>query len=71
MKFYSFQVIFSSSKNATALVVATLVDKGLLDYSEKISQYWPEFACNGKENMILADLLKHQVSPFTKLCFSK
>lgn len=36
----SLQVVFSSSKVITAIVVAWLVDKGHLDYAEKISTYW-------------------------------
>ena len=36
--------------------------RGLLDYQEKISKYWPEFAQNGKENITLAQFLVHSVS---------
>jgi len=35
-----------------------LRDKGLLDYGEKVSTYWPEFAQNGKENVTLADVMR-------------
>ena len=37
-----------------------MVDKGLLDYESKISKYWPEFGRNGKENITLKQLLKHE-----------
>ena len=37
-----------------------LVDKGLLDYDEKISLYWPEFSKYGKANITLADVLRHE-----------
>ena len=40
--------IFSSTKSLTAIVVACQVDRGLLDYGEKVAKYWPEFAKNGK-----------------------
>ena len=40
--------VFSSTKSLTAICMARMVDKGLLDYKEKISKYWPEFAQNGK-----------------------
>jgi CubicO group peptidase (beta-lactamase class C family) len=43
-----------------ALVAAMLVDRGLLDYDEKISKYWPEFAKNGKDNIRLCDVLRHE-----------
>jgi len=31
-----------------------------LDYSEKVSHYWPEFSENGKENITVEMLLSHQ-----------
>ena len=65
------KAVYSCGKTATALVVGILVDKALISYDARVAEYWPEFGCNGKENMILADLLKHQVSPFSKLCFAK
>ena len=43
-----------------AIVVAVLVDKGLLDYDAKVSNYWPEFGQNGKEDITLADVLRHE-----------
>ena len=36
------------------------VEKGLLDYEEKVSRYWPEFGCNGKEDITVGMLLSHQ-----------
>jgi len=54
------QVVFSSTKNIAAIAVATLADKGLLDYSDKVSRHWKEFACRGKEDVTLADLLRHE-----------
>ena len=37
-----------------------LVDRGLLDYDEKVFTYWPEFAKNGKDNIRLCDVLRHE-----------
>ena len=54
------QMVFSSTKSLTAIAVACLVDRGLLDYSEKVSTYWPEFAKNGKEEVRLEDVLRHE-----------
>ena len=56
---HSIQQVFSSTKNLSAIVVALLVDKGLLKYNEKVSTYWPEFAQHGKENITVADVLRH------------
>ena len=54
--------VFSSTKSLTAICVATLVEKGLLNYSDKISHHWPEFG-NGdatKEVLTVADVLRHR-----------
>ncbi|CAG8493000.1 1363_t:CDS:1 [Ambispora leptoticha] len=53
------QLVFSSSKNFASAVIARLVGKGLLNYNEKISTYWPEFAQGNKENVTLGDLMVH------------
>lgn len=52
--------IFSSGKNLGAIMMAILHDKGLLDYSAKVATYWPEFAQNGKEDITVADVLRHE-----------
>lgn len=36
----SLQVVFSTSKVVTAIVVAWMVDKGFLSYEERIAHYW-------------------------------
>ena len=54
------QCIFSSGKSIAAIVVAQYVEKNLLNYSEKVSKYWPEFGQNDKENITLADVLRHE-----------
>jgi len=60
----STQLVFSCGKNLEALMLAMAVDKGWLDYSRPIAYYWPEFGANGKENITVADLLRHE----TGLC---
>eukprot|EP00090_Calanus_glacialis_P014614 TRINITY_DN23439_c0_g1_i1.p1 TRINITY_DN23439_c0_g1~~TRINITY_DN23439_c0_g1_i1.p1 ORF type:complete len:422 (-),score=98.83 TRINITY_DN23439_c0_g1_i1:67-1332(-) len=52
--------VFSSTKSLTAICMARMVDNGLLDYNEKISKYWPEFAQNGKGETTVADLMRHE-----------
>lgn len=51
--------IFSSSKTVTALAGLMLIDRGLLDPEEKVAHYWPEFAANGKENVLVKHILSH------------
>ena len=52
--------MFSAGKTVAAIVVAMLVDKGLLEYDKKIQDYWPEFGKNGKNDITLADVLRHE-----------
>lgn len=54
--------VFSTTKGAVALCVAHLVERGLLHYSDKVAQHWPEFAANGKQDITLAQVLSHQGS---------
>ena len=37
-----------------------MVDQGRLNYSDPVSNYWPEFAQNGKGELKVADVLMHE-----------
>ena len=52
--------VFSSTKSITAIAMAALVDLGLINYSDKICQHWPEFAENEKGDVTIADLMRHE-----------
>jgi len=52
--------VFSSTKSVTSIAMACLVDQGLMEYSDKISKYWPEFAENEKGDITIADLMRHE-----------
>ena len=52
--------VFSSGKNLEAIAIASLVDRGLLTYSDRIAQHWPEFAAQGKADLTVADLMRHE-----------
>ena len=52
--------VYSSSKGATAVVVALLVQRGQLDLDATVATYWPEFAQNGKGAITVRQLLSHQ-----------
>lgn len=51
--------VFSATKTVTSLAVLMLVDRGLLDLHAPVARYWPEFAQNGKENVLVRQLLSH------------
>ena len=52
--------VFSSGKTLETIAMASLVGQGLLDYSAKVTDYWPEFGNNGKGSTTVADLLRHE-----------
>ncbi|HLW68861.1 MAG TPA: serine hydrolase domain-containing protein [Gemmataceae bacterium] len=52
--------VFSTTKGISAFVLALAHSRGLFDYNERISRYWPEFAQNGKESITVRQLLAHQ-----------
>ncbi|CAF4034916.1 unnamed protein product [Rotaria sp. Silwood1] len=54
------QLIFSTSKGVAAAAAALCVEKGWLDYQAPVAKYWPEFGVNGKENILVGDLLSHR-----------
>jgi CubicO group peptidase (beta-lactamase class C family) len=51
---------FSSGKSLESIAIASLVGKGLLKYNAKITDYWPEFGSNGKGELTIADLMRHE-----------
>ncbi len=52
--------VFSSGKSFESIALASLAGKGLLNFNDKISVYWPEFSANGKESLTVADLMRHE-----------
>jgi CubicO group peptidase (beta-lactamase class C family) len=52
--------VFSTTKPVAALVVAMLVERGLLEYDAAVANYWPEFAAEGKGAITVAEALSHQ-----------
>ncbi|MCW2542480.1 MAG: esterase [Frankiales bacterium] len=51
--------VASVTKSWAALVVAKLVEQGVLDYDELVCTYWPEFTSHGKDGVRLRDLFTH------------
>ncbi|WP_350309843.1 serine hydrolase domain-containing protein [Arthrobacter sp. fls2-241-R2A-172] len=52
--------VFSCSKGMAGLVIALLVQDGVLDLDAEVVKYWPEFGAQGKESITVAQLLSHQ-----------
>ncbi|ARF53115.1 serine hydrolase domain-containing protein [Streptomyces gilvosporeus] len=52
--------VYSLTKGAAHLVVALLVQDGVLDLDREVAAYWPEFGAEGKEQLTLRELLAHR-----------
>jgi CubicO group peptidase (beta-lactamase class C family) len=53
-------LVASTTKGLAGLSMALAHSRGLFDYDERISKYWPEFAQRGKEMITVRQLLSHQ-----------
>jgi CubicO group peptidase (beta-lactamase class C family) len=51
---------YSCSKGVAAMVVALLVQDGLIDLDARVAHYWPEFAAHGKDQLLVREALSHQ-----------
>ncbi|MGI9287357.1 MAG: serine hydrolase domain-containing protein [Pseudomonadales bacterium] len=51
---------FSTTKGVSSTLLHIFADRGLIDYDEKVSAYWPEFAQAGKEAITVRQVLCHQ-----------
>jgi CubicO group peptidase (beta-lactamase class C family) len=56
----SLPAVYSSTKGAAHLVVALLVQEGVLDLDRTVASYWPEFAAKGTDALTLRELLAHR-----------
>jgi CubicO group peptidase (beta-lactamase class C family) len=54
------QLVFSTTKGATAICANVLAQRGELDLDAPVSEYWPEFAKESKEALPVRYLLTHQ-----------
>jgi CubicO group peptidase (beta-lactamase class C family) len=51
--------VWSTTKTMTALSALVLADRGAIDVDAPVATYWPEFAANGKEGVLVRHLLGH------------
>jgi CubicO group peptidase (beta-lactamase class C family) len=54
--------VFSTTKAITATCILRLIDQGKIDLMANVGEYWPEYACNGKENTKVSDFLCHRAA---------
>ena len=55
---------FSTGKGILVTLIHILVSQNLLAYDKTLASYWPAFAQNGKETVILRDILTHESGLF-------
>ena len=53
--------IFSSGKSLEALALAWLHARNRIQYDATIASYWPEFAAQGKAELTVADMMRHEL----------
>jgi CubicO group peptidase (beta-lactamase class C family) len=58
-------VLMSATKGITAIAVARLAARGLLDVDAPVAAYWPEFAAAGKGAITVAQVLSHSAGVVT------
>lgn len=51
--------VWSTTKTMTSLCALLLADRGELELDAPVSRYWPEFAANGKGEILVRHLLGH------------
>ena len=51
--------VYSSTKTMMALCTLMLADRDVLDLTAPVADYWPEFAQNGKQGVLVKHFLSH------------
>src|SRR5438128_5656163 len=47
------QLVFSGAKGLVAVCILLLIERGQIDLDARVSDYWPEFAANGKRRLLV------------------
>ncbi len=51
--------VYSTTKTMAAITMLVLADRGDLDLHAPVAKYWPEFAANGKEDVLVSHIMSH------------
>ena len=51
--------VYSTTKTMAAICMLMLADRGLLNFDAPVAQYWPEFAQNGKDGVLVRHIMGH------------
>jgi CubicO group peptidase (beta-lactamase class C family) len=51
--------VYSTTKTMAATCVLVLADRGAIDLDAPVARYWPEFAQNGKQGVLVRHVMSH------------
>ena len=51
--------VYSTTKTMAAISVLALADRGEIDLDAPVAKYWPAFAANGKEGVLVRHVMSH------------
>ena len=51
--------VYSTTKTMAATAMLALADRGELDFDAPVCEYWPEFAQNGKQGVLVSHVMSH------------
>ena len=51
--------VYSTTKTMAGLCMLMIADRGLIDFDAPVATYWPEFAANGKEGVLVRHIMGH------------
>ena len=51
--------VYSTTKTMAATCMLMLADRGEIDFAAPVATYWPEFAANGKEGVLVSHVMSH------------
>jgi CubicO group peptidase (beta-lactamase class C family) len=51
--------VYSTTKTMAATCVLVLADRGAVDLNAPVARYWPEFAQNGKQDVLVRHVMSH------------
>jgi CubicO group peptidase (beta-lactamase class C family) len=57
---WTLSVIFSGTKGLAATSMMILIDRGQIHLDDPVARYWPEFAAQGKEGVLIRHVLAHE-----------
>ena len=52
--------VYSTTKTMASICMLMLADRNLIEFSDPVAKYWPEFAANGKDEVLVSHVMTHQ-----------